>query len=102
MAHVWARGCSYDVGVSIADLELLVGELRAQLDERDALILAQAEVIAELRSEVADLKARFGKDSGNSSAPPSRDRVDRRERRAAERDARKAARVACRAATTTT
>ena len=101
MVRVWARGCSYDVAVSITDLEALVGELRAvivelraQLVERDAIIAAQAEVIAELRSEVADLKARMGKDSGNSSAPPSRDRVDRRERRAGEREARKAARVA--------
>ena len=100
MVRVWARGGSYDGGVPVADLELLVGELRlvivelqARLVERDAVIAAQALVIAELRSEVADLKARFGKDSGNSSAPPSRDRVDRRERRAAERDARKAARV---------
>jgi len=100
VVRVWARGCSYDVVVSIGELEALVGELRvvvvelrAQLVERDATIAAQAELIAELRSEVADLKARLGKDSGNSSSPPSRDRVDRRERRAAEREARKAARV---------
>jgi transposase len=76
----------------VSSLEDLVVELRA-------VIAAQAVVIAELRaqvvalqSEVADLKARLGKDSGNSSVPPSRDPVDRRVRRAAEREARKVAR----------
>ena len=76
----------------MSSLEDLVVELRA-------VIAAQAVVIAELRaevvglrSEVADLKARLGKDSGNSSVPPSRDPVDRRVRRAAEREARKTAR----------
>ena len=90
--HHWSRGCSYYVVVSVEELEALVVELRARLVDRDAVIAAQAELLVGLRSEVADLVARLGKDSGNSSAPPSRDRVDRRERRAAEREARKAAR----------
>ena len=93
MVRVWARGCSYDVVVSIELLEVLVAELRAALVEREVLLAAQAELIASLRSEVAELKARSGQDSGNSSVPPSRDRVDRRERRAAEREARKKERV---------
>jgi transposase len=74
------------------DVEDLIVELRAALAERDAVIAAQAELIAALRSEVAELKAQLGRDSGNSSSPPSRDRVDRRVRRAQEREARKTTR----------
>ena len=60
--------------------------------ELEVLVAAQAELIAVLRSENAEFKARLGKDSENSSSPPSRDRVDRRVRRATEREARKTAR----------
>ena len=71
------------VGVSIdpriAEFEALVVELRAEIDT--------------LRSQVAELQARLGKDSGNSSTPPSRDGRDRRVRRAEEREARKKARI---------
>ena len=71
------------VGVSIyariAELEALVVELRAEIEG--------------LRSENAELRARSGKDSGNSSTPPSRDGRDRRVRRAEEREARKQARI---------
>lgn len=66
-------------------------QLRAQVAEQQALLAAQARLIEELRSKVAELEARLGHDSGNSSLPPSRDRTDRRERRAAERAERKAA-----------
>ena len=71
------------VGVStdarIAEFEALVVELRAEIEV--------------LRSENAELRARWGKDSGNSSSPPSRDGRDRRTRRAEEREARKQARI---------
>ena len=71
------------VGVSmdarIAELEALVVGLRAEIDG--------------LRSRNAELEARLGKDSGNSSTPPSRDGRDRRVRRAEEREARKQARL---------
>jgi transposase len=66
-------------------------QLRALVAEQQASLAAQATLIEELRSKVAELEARLGLDSGNSSLPPSRDRTDRRERRAAERAARKAA-----------
>lgn len=57
------------------------------------MIVAQAGVIEALRAENDVLKARLGKDSANSSTPPSRDHVDRRVRRAKEREARKTARI---------
>jgi transposase len=60
--------------------------------ELEAIVAAQAAVIAELRAELEALKDRLGRDSGNSSLPPSRDGKDRRQRRAEEREARKAAR----------
>ena len=44
----------------------MIAALRAQLDERDA-------VIASLTARVADLEARLGKNSKNSSQPPSSD-----------------------------
>jgi len=60
--------------------------------ELEAIVAAQAGLIEELRGRVAELEARLGRDSGNSSLPPSRDGKDRRQRRAEEREARKAAR----------
>lgn len=48
-------------------------------------------VVEQLRSQVAELQARLGQDSSNSSLPPSRDGSDRRARRAAERNERRAA-----------
>jgi len=63
--------------------------LEAENAELRALVEAQADRIAGLESQLEDLKARLDQDSGNSSAPPSRDRTDRRERRAAERAERK-------------
>lgn len=64
-------------------------ELEKALAERDVLLGAQADRIAELESRIEDLLARLGQDSGNSSAPPLRDRTDRRQRRAEERAERK-------------
>jgi transposase len=48
----------------------LSGLSRAELE---ALVLAQAEVIAELRAEVGELRRRLAQDSRNSSRPPSSD-----------------------------
>jgi hypothetical protein len=66
--------------------------LEERVVELEAIVAAQAAVIAELRAELEALKDRQGRDSGNSSLPPSRDGKDRRQRRAAGREARKAAR----------
>ncbi len=66
--------------------------LEDRIAELEAIVAAQAAVIAELRAELATLKERTGRDSHNSSLPPSRDGKDRRQRRAEEREARKAAR----------
>jgi transposase len=60
--------------------------------ELEAVVAAQAVVIAGLRAELEALRDRQGRDSGNSSLPPSRDGKDRRQRRAEEREVRKAAR----------
>lgn len=61
-----------------ARFKALVAELRLLVD-------TQAERIAALESELAELRSRLGQDSATTSAPPSRDRTDRRQRRAAER-----------------
>src|SRR5207253_6611023 len=66
-----------------------------------AIVEAQAEqlrndaaLIAELRSRLDELQAIISRDSSDSSLPPSRDRTDRRARRAAEAKARREARKA--------
>ncbi|MGH3118373.1 MAG: IS66 family transposase [Gaiellales bacterium] len=66
----------------------------AEIERLRAIIVEQAALIEQLRSRVAEHEARLRKDSGNSSLPPSRDRLDRRARRAQERAERKAARKA--------
>ncbi len=66
--------------------------LEAENTELRALVAAQSQRIAALESELADLRERLSQDSKNSSAPPSRDNANRRERRAAEAAERKAAR----------
>lgn len=72
------------------ELEAQCERLRAELAKREVLLAAQAERLSALESRVEELLSRLGQDSGNSSAPPSRDRLDRRQRRAAERAERKA------------
>ena len=69
-----------------------IAELEAVVAAQGATIEAQAVVISELRAELEVLRDRAGRDSGNSSLPPSRDGRDRRQRRTQEREARKAAR----------
>ncbi|HUY24910.1 MAG TPA: IS66 family transposase [Candidatus Saccharimonadales bacterium] len=60
-----------------------------------AMVLAQATMIerleaelAEMRSKVAELEARLGSNSGNSSTPPSRDPAIERQRQAQQREER--------------
>lgn len=71
-------------------------ELEAQVARLQVMVEAQAGLIEEQRSRIEELEARLGKDSSNSSLPPSRDRSDRRARRAAEAKARRAANKAAR------
>lgn len=59
--------------------------LEAENDRLRAIVEEQAALIEELRSRLDDLTSRLGRDSSNSSMPPSRDSTDRRARRAAER-----------------
>lgn len=73
-------------------------ELEAKIERLQAIVEAQAALIVELRSLVEELQSRLGKDSGNSSLPPCRDRTDRRARRAAEAKERREARKALGAA----
>ncbi len=65
-------------------------QLEAEIARLRAIVEAQGTLIAELRSRLEDLQAQIGRDSGNSSLPPSRDRTDRRARRAAEAKERRA------------
>ena len=74
-----------DPGATIAVQAAVIAELRAANAE-------QARLIATLQARVAELERRLGKDSSNSSKPPSSDglRKPRRvERRAAERAVRR-------------
>jgi hypothetical protein len=58
---------------SYEQLALLVVDLTGRLDEATIRLDEAAERIAALEAEVAALRARLGKDSTNSSAPPSAD-----------------------------
>lgn len=69
----------------------VVAELEAENLRLRAIIEAQAALIEELRSRLEDLQAQIGRDSATSSLPPSRDRTDRRARRAAEAKERRVA-----------
>jgi transposase len=74
-------GCPWD------DLRVQAGDGRPSYDELAALVVEQARVIGELRTEndrlraenerlsarVAELERRLGRNSGNSSLPPSAD-----------------------------
>jgi transposase len=70
------------------DLEATVAVQAAVIAERRAVNAEQARLIARLQARVAELERRLGKDSSNSSMPPSPDglgKPSRVERRAAER-----------------
>jgi len=58
---------------SYEQLLVVVGELAARSDEQAAVIVSQAAVIEALRVQVAELQARLGQSSRNSSVPPSAD-----------------------------
>jgi len=58
---------------SYEQLLVVVGELAARGDEQAAVIVSQAAVIEALRVQVAELQARLGQSSRNSSVPPSAD-----------------------------
>ncbi len=58
---------------SYEQLLVVVGELSAGYDEQAAVIVGQAAVIEALRVQVAELQARLGQSSRNSSVPPSAD-----------------------------
>ena len=71
---------------ALAAKDAEIARLRAKNDE-------QAAVIDEMRAEIAELKARLGSNSSNSSKPPSSDaysKPTRQQRRDAERKQRKA------------
>jgi len=50
---------------------------RPSYEELEALVVSQAALISELRSRVAELEARLGANSRNSSRPPSSDGYDK-------------------------
>jgi transposase len=51
----------------------LIGSLRAEVASLLAVVAEQAELIGSLRAEVAALQRQAGRDSSNSSQPPSQD-----------------------------
>lgn len=73
------------------EYEAEIVRLRAIVAAQAEQLRTQAALIEELRSRLEELQAQLGRDSGNSSLPPSRDRTDRRARRAAEAKERRAA-----------
>jgi transposase len=56
-------------------------ELEALVASQASMVASQAAVIEELRREVAALKERLGRNSGNSGSPPSMDSPDQRGKR---------------------
>jgi transposase len=60
-------------GEAAPDLRVANARLRELLAERDAEVAALRELIAGLQAQVADLAAKAGQNSGNSSRPPSSD-----------------------------
>lgn len=59
--------------VRLEERDALIGRLQASLVERDALIVQLKSEIDTLKAKVATLEVRLGKNSQNSSKPPSSD-----------------------------
>ena len=79
VARYEARGCSVACRWRIG-----LPSWRSLVARQAALIEAQAVLLADtesLRARVEELESRLGRDSGNSSLPPSRDGRDGRVRR---------------------
>jgi transposase len=73
---------------SAPDLEATVAVQAAVIVELRAANAAQARLIATLQARVAELERRFGKDSSNSSKPPSSDGLRKPARAARRADGR--------------
>ena len=58
-----------------------IADLEAKLAERDARIAVLEQQVAALMKQVAELTEKLGRNSGNSSAPPSSDSPDERRKR---------------------
>jgi len=54
-----------------------VAELLVLLAERDTLIVVQSQALSVLTAEVAELRARVGRNPRNSSRPPSSEGYDK-------------------------
>lgn len=80
-----------DARPSRADLEARVAELEAQNAALREIVEAQAALIERLEARVAELERELGRNSGNSSLPPSRDNAEARAARAARRQAKREA-----------
>ncbi len=62
---------------------------RPSYDELAALVVEQARTIAKLEARVAELQRRLGRNSGNSSRPPSSDTFERPEKKPVPKSERK-------------
>ena len=64
---------SHPVQPSYEQLAAQVGELSALVAQQAAVIAQQSEMVSVLEAEVAALRRQAGRDSSNSSQPPSQD-----------------------------
>ncbi|MGH3952073.1 MAG: IS66 family transposase [Pseudonocardiaceae bacterium] len=78
-----------DARPSRAELEARVAELEAQNAALRETLEAQVALIARLEARVAELERERGRNSENSSLPPSRDDAEARAARAARRQAKR-------------
>lgn len=78
-----------DTRPSRAELEARVAELEAQNAALREMVEAQAALIERLEVRVAELERERGRNSENSSLPPSRDNAEARAARAARRQAKR-------------
>jgi len=62
-----------DLEQAIAEQSKVIAEQSKVIAEQSKIIAEQSKTIAELKTKIAALEARLGKNSGNSSKPPSSD-----------------------------